>query len=57
MTMTIGELDYDNTFRQFPEGTDEQILPLPFPEISYILWAIFLILMPILFNNLLVSHS
>ena len=55
MTMTIGELDYDNAFRQFSEGTDAPIQPLPFPEISYILWAVFLILMPILFNNLLVS--
>lgn len=57
MTMTTGEFEFDNIFRQTPGGVmDPSEVPMnvPFPEVSYILWIIFLILMPILLTNLLV---
>ena len=54
MTMTTGEFEYDDIFRLSASGgdsTDE----IPFPEVSIILWIIFLVLMPILLTNLLVN--
>ena len=50
MTMTTGELDYDDIFHQ-QEGEEE----IAFPPVSFILWIIFLVLIPVLLNNLLVS--
>ena len=50
MTMTTGELDYDEIFHQ-QEGEEE----LAFLPVSFILWIIFLVLIPVLLNNLLVS--
>ena len=58
MTMTTGEFEFDNIFQQTPGGADDIGSipgPIPFPQVSYILWIIFLILMPILLTNLLVS--
>ena len=54
MTMLTGEMDYEGIFRQSSDGSEEQISALPFPEIAYVLWIIFLIIMPILLSNLLV---
>ena len=48
--MTTGELDYDEIFHQ-QEGEEE----IAFPAVSFILWIIFLVLIPVLLNNLLVS--
>ena len=54
VAMSIGELEYDDLFHQ-PTGGSAAVVPsIPFPEISYMLWIIFIILMPILFTNLLV---
>ena len=55
MTMTTGELDFDSLFRLHPDGTTENVVELPFFEVSIILWILFLIMMPILLSNLLVS--
>jgi len=49
MAMTIGELDYDSVFHQI-EGEME----IAFPVVSFILWIIFLVSMPLLFVNYLV---
>ena len=60
MTMTVGEMDYEDIFQQSSAAADisQDFVPgLPFPEISYVLWVFFLILMPILFANLLVSPA
>ena len=56
MTMTTGEFEYDAIFRQFPGGTTDDITEIPFLPVSYLLWIVFLVLMPILLTNLLVSH-
>jgi len=52
MAMTTGELDYDELYHQ-QEGEQE----IAFPPVSFIIWIIFLVLMPILLSNLLVSCS
>ena len=58
--MTTGEFEFDGIFRQAAGGIDgAEILRLgeiPFPPVSYILWIVFIILMPILLTNLLVGH-
>ena len=54
MTMITGEMDYESIFRQSSSGTLDPDPPLPFPEISYVLWIVFLVLIPILLGNLLV---
>jgi len=46
MVMTTGEFEFDTIF--FATGLD-------FAEVSYILWIVFVILMPVLLTNLLVS--
>jgi len=58
MTMTTGELDFENLFRfsSGPSSPEENTdVNLPFMEVSGVLWVIFLIMMPILYTNLLVS--
>ena len=58
-TMTTGEVDYNNLFRQPSEGSPnlKDTPDLPFPEISFVLWIAFLVLVPILFTNLLVCPA
>ena len=51
MTMTTGEFDYDTIFHQGGEPGEDDI---EFPPASFLLWIIFLVVMPILLNNLLV---
>ena len=57
MTMTTGEMDYENIFHYSSGGSspDELLSEVPFPVISFVLWVMFLILMPILLANMLVS--
>jgi len=50
MAMTTGELDYDDLYHQ-EEGEDE----IAFPPVSFLLWIVFLVLMPVLLSNLLVG--
>ena len=54
VAMVMGDLGYESFFRQPPS---DAVTEIPFPEISYILWIMFIILMPILFSNLLVIIS
>jgi hypothetical protein len=54
MTMTTGEFDFDSIFRQDPVGESDDAEEIPFPQISYILWIVFVILMPVLLTNMLV---
>lgn len=51
--MTTGEFEFDTIFRQ--GGDRANVTDLQYPTSSYILWILFLILMPILLTNLLVS--
>ena len=51
MVMTIGEFEYDSIFGHNIENRNSLT---SFPEVAYILWIIFLIVMPILLTNLLV---
>jgi len=59
MTMTTGEFEFDPIFRQFPGGAEDGQVSreLPFLPVSVFLWIAFIILMPILLTNLLVSST
>ena len=55
ISMTAGDFNFDTVFRKSPSGEIEHAQEIQFPPISYILWIIFVILMPILFTNMLVN--
>ena len=55
MTMTTGDLDFDRMFRLHPGGAPENVVEIPFFGVSIVTWILFLIIMPILLSNLLVS--
>ena len=59
VTYSTGGFDFDAIFRQAPGATtdDNDLGEIPFPSVSYVMWIIFIIIMPILLNNLLVSES
>ena len=68
--LTMGEFDFDTLFYNTVEdnnqenrtdygqrnGTDPNVLPaeLLFPGATYVLWIVFLIMMPIVLTNMLV---
>jgi len=53
LVMTTGEFEFDTIFLNDQELVDEG-LSLFLPELTAIIWVIFIIIMPILFSNLLV---
>ena len=55
--MTTGEFEFDSIFRQDPTGESDNAEEIPFPPISYILWIVFIIIMPVLLTNMLVNNS
>ena len=55
LIMSSGEMEYEQVFRFRDSQTDDALGTINYPFLSNILWAVFVILMPILFINLLVS--
>ena len=62
MMLTMGEFDFDSLFFNEEEDsprnlTDPSVLPAEvlYPGASYFLWIVFVIVMPIVLTNLLVS--
>ena len=55
LVMTTGEFEFDTIFINDQELVDEG-LSLLFPWLTALMWVIFVIVMPILFSNLLVSQ-
>ena len=53
--MTTGEFEFDTIFINEQDLVDDGIVLL-FPTLTTILWIIFIVMMPILFNNLLVCY-
>ena len=49
MSMTAGDIDFDSVFLS---GMSESV---PFLGLSQLTWILFIIIMPILFTNMLVS--
>ena len=58
LVMTTGEFEFDTLFINTVEGNDDggQLPTLYFSGAAYFLWIVFIILMPVLFNNLLVVY-
>ena len=54
MVMTTGEFDFDGIFFNSQDDA-EAGNDLFYPQIAYILWIVFIILMPIILTNLLVN--
>ena len=58
ITYSTGGYNYNGLFRLSQNTEDsEQIIEIPFPAASHFLWIIFIIVMPILLNNLLVGTT
>ena len=58
MTMTTGEFEYDSIFRLDPAGgSNDESAEIKYPNSSYLLWVVFIVIMPLLLNNMLVSDS
>ena len=53
LSMTAGDFSFDTVFHLSPSRESEDAEKILFPIISYLLWIIFLIIMPILFIILL----
>ena len=53
--MTTGEFEFDTIYINEQDDVDKGI-SLEFPVETTIFWVIFVIMMPILFSNLLVSN-
>ena len=54
MSMTAGDFDFDSIFRLDPAGGSDDAEEIPFPPVSYLLWIVFVVVMPILLTNMLV---
>ncbi len=52
--MTTGELDYDGIFRLDPSGGSDGEQEIAFPPVSFILWILFIVIMPVILTNMLV---
>ena len=55
VTYTTGGFDYSGLFHLGQTAEDNQLEEIHFPVVSCILWIVFIIIMPILLNNLLVG--
>ena len=51
--MVTGELDFEAIFGFDVPASD--YVPIPFHEVTFFIWIIFIILIPIILNNMLVS--
>lgn len=63
MTMITGELDYSDIFGLSYDVNDtfdmegDEIQAIQYPETAQFVWVIFLVLIPILLSNMLVSEK
>ena len=55
--MTADDFDFDSLFRLDSAGESDDAEQVPFPPVSYMLWIVFVIVMPVLLINMLVSLS
>ena len=54
--MTTGEFEFDTIFINEQDLVNDGLVLL-FPTLTAIIWVIFIVTMPILFNNLLVCYN
>ena len=55
LAMTTGELDFDDIYHNYEDEDSND--SLAYPVEFTVLWIVFIIMMPILFSNLLVSRQ
>lgn len=56
--MVSGELDYQDVFGFSYDTNDQEInRNIPFPKTALFVWVLFVVLTPILLNNMLVSAT
>ena len=53
ITMVSGELEFEDIFNL--DVSPSEYVPIPFYISSFIMWIIFLVLVPIILSNMLVS--
>ncbi len=54
MTMSTGDVSFGSIFRLDPSGDSDDKEEIGYPSISYIIWILFIIFMPIILINMLV---
>lgn len=55
VSMSTGEQEFDSIFHQEASGGRDALVDVPFPPVSSIMWILFVIFIPILLTNMLVS--
>lgn len=55
ISMSTGEQEFDSIFHQEASGGRDVLADVPFPPVSSIMWILFVIFIPILLTNMLVS--
>ena len=53
--MSTGEQEFDSIFHQEASGGRDVLADVPFPPVSSVMWILFVIFIPILLTNMLVS--
>ncbi len=55
VTYSAGGSEYGSLFHLGTNVEDNELEAIHFPAVSYIFWIVFIIIMPILMNNMLVG--
>ena len=55
--MTAGDFSHDIIFRLDPAGGSDDLSDIEYPPISYILWIMYIVLMPVILTNMLVCSN
>lgn len=53
--MTTGEQEFDSIFHQEASGGRDELDEIPFLPVSFLMWILFIVFIPILLTNMLVG--
>ena len=54
MTMSTGDVGFNSIFRLDPSGNSDGKQQIQYPPLSYIIWFLFIVFMPVILVNMLV---
>ena len=54
ISMTTGEQEFDSIFHQEASGARDTLEEIPFPFVSFLVWILFIVFIPVLLINMLV---